>query len=124
MTPPDPRPQTAPPKSDDPARAGASGAEQPVAPPKPLLELRDPLPEVLDSVDGTAELAARFGAGTGPFAIDAERASGYRYSQRAYLVQMRREGAGTALIDPIPFGDVPNSTMAALNDAVAGSEWI
>ena len=40
-------------------------------------------------------------AGTGPVAIDAERASGYRYGQRAYLVQMRREGSGTWLIDPI-----------------------
>ena len=40
-------------------------------------------------------------AGTGPVAIDAERASGYRYSNRAYLVQLRREGAGTALVDPI-----------------------
>ena len=40
-------------------------------------------------------------AGTGPFAIDAERASGYRYSHRAYLIQLRRAGAGTALIDPI-----------------------
>ena len=47
----------------------------------------------------------------GPFAIDAERASGYRYSHRAYLVQLRRAGAGTALIDPIPFGDVPNTSM-------------
>ena len=27
--------------------------------------------------------------GRGPVAIDAERASGYRYSQRAYLVQLR-----------------------------------
>ena len=34
-------------------------------------------------------------------AIDAERASGYRYSNRAYLIQLRREGAGTWLVDPI-----------------------
>ena len=34
-------------------------------------------------------------------ALDAERASGYRYGQRAYLVQLRREGSGTWLIDPI-----------------------
>ena len=42
-------------------------------------------------------------AGTGPVAIDAERASGYRYSARAYLIQLRREGAGTCLVDPIAF---------------------
>ena len=39
--------------------------------------------------------------GTGPVAIDAERASGYRYSARAYLIQLRREGSGTFLVDPI-----------------------
>jgi ribonuclease D len=33
-------------------------------------------------------------------AVDTERASGYRYWQRAYLVQLRREGAGTVLVDP------------------------
>ena len=41
---------------------------------------------------------------TGPAAVDAERASGFRYGQRAFLVQFRREGAGTWLIDPEPFG--------------------
>lgn len=35
-----------------------------------------------------------------PVAVDAERASSYRYSSRAYLVQLRTEAAGTALIDP------------------------
>ena len=50
--------------------------------------------------------AKRFAAGTGPVAVDAERASGYRYTQRAYLVQLRREGAGTVLIDPLPFADL------------------
>ncbi len=44
-------------------------------------------------------MAAKFAAGSGPVAVDAERASGYRYGQRAYLVQLRRAGAGTALID-------------------------
>ena len=51
-----------------------------------------------------AEVAQKLTAGTGPVAIDAERASGFRYSQRAYLVQLRRSGAGTALVDPIPLG--------------------
>ena len=46
-------------------------------------------------------LCRRWPPGTGPVAIDAERASGYRYSARAYLIQLRREGSGTALVDPI-----------------------
>ena len=58
-------------------------------------------------------------AGTGPIAIDAERASGYRYSPRAYLIQLRREGSGTALVDPIAFDD-----LTALGDALGDAEWI
>ena len=37
-------------------------------------------------------------------AVDAERAHGFRYSQRAYLLQLRRKGSGTHLVDPIAFG--------------------
>ncbi len=90
----------------------------------PLLQLSDPLPAVVETVAGLAPVLEAFGAGTGPFAIDAERASGYRYSHRAYLVQLRRVGAGTALIDPIGFGDVPNDALAPLAAAVADTEWV
>jgi len=55
----------------------------------------------------------------GPVALDAERASGFRYSQRAYLLQIRRKGAGTALIDPIAV-----TRFDALSDALSGTEWI
>src|SRR5690606_33990096 len=61
----------------------------------------------------------RFAAGTGPVAVDAERASGYRYSQRAYLVQLRRDGAGTALIDPLPLSD-----LRPLAAVIADEEWV
>jgi ribonuclease D len=53
-------------------------------------------------------------------AVDAERASGFRYSQRAYLVQLRRAGAGTALVDPIPLGN----DLSALSPALTGPEWV
>jgi ribonuclease D len=92
----------------------------PVPPePAPLLELRDGLPPVVDTPEAYARVVEAFAAGTGPVAIDAERASGYRYSARAYLVQLRREGAGTALIDPIAFDD-----LSALHDALGDAEWI
>ena len=52
--------------------------------------------------------------------MDAERASGFRYSQRAYLVQLRRAGAGTALIDPIPL----RSDLSELAPALEGAEWV
>jgi ribonuclease D len=67
-----------------------------------------------------AAVAQKLAAGTGPVAVDAERASGFRYSQRAYLVQLRREGAGTALIDPIPLG----SDLHELAAALTGPEWV
>jgi ribonuclease D len=68
--------------------------------------------EYLAAVDAIA-------AGHGPIAIDAERASGFRYSQRAYLIQIFRRGAGTFLFDPPPIGD-----FSELNDAIADEEWI
>ena len=69
----------------------------------PLVAPREGTPAPIETPDALAEVIDRFAAGTGPVAIDAERASGYRYSQRAYLVQLRRAGAGTALLDPLPF---------------------
>ena len=92
---------------------------EPEAPPAPLLTLRDGLPEVVETDAKLVEACAALAAATGPVAIDAERASGYRYSNRAYLIQLRREGAGTWLVDPIPL-----TTLAPLQDALAGTEWI
>ncbi|GAB2875111.1 HRDC domain-containing protein [Nocardioides pacificus] len=95
------------------------GTAQTPPEPAPLLELRDGLTEVVDTAEGLARVCADFAAGTGPVAIDAERASGYRYSARAYLIQLRREGAGTALVDPIAFDD-----LAPLQEALGDTEWI
>ncbi len=83
------------------------------------LEPRDGVPEVITTREALAEYASRLAAGVGPLALDAERASGYRYSQRAYLVQLRRDGAGTALIDPINLPD-----LSVIQEATAGVEWI
>lgn len=51
--------------------------------------------------------------------MDTERASGYRYWQRAYLVQIRRAGAGTVLIDPIDLDD-----LSALAEVLNPQEWV
>ena len=80
---------------------------------------RDGVPEPLTDPARLAGLAADLAAARGPVALDAERASGYRYSQRAYLVQLRRTGVGTALIDPIALPD-----LSAVGQALAGTEWI
>ena len=87
--------------------------------PVPLLDPREGIPPVTASPEALADIVAAFATGTGPVAVDAERASGYRYGQRAYLVQLRRAGAGTALIDPVGCPDL-SSLGAALN----GTEWV
>jgi ribonuclease D len=80
---------------------------------------REGTPEPLRTARELAAAASALAAGSGPVAIDAERASGYRYSQRAYLVQLRREGAGTFLIDPIELPD-----LSSIDAVLADAEWI
>lgn len=70
----------------------------------PLLQPALGTPPVIDTHEQFATAIAELSAGTGPFAVDAERASGFRYSARAYLIQIKRTGGGLHLIDPIPFG--------------------
>ena len=85
----------------------------------PLLTPRDGVPDVIADENSLAEAIAAFANGTGPVAVDAERASGYRYTQRAYLIQLRRAGAGTAMIDPIA---CPH--LGGLSAVLAGQEWV
>ncbi|WP_243722976.1 ribonuclease D [Actinomadura sp. 7K507] len=84
-----------------------------------MLEPREGVPAVVTDADELERVIAAFAAGSGPVAVDAERASGYRYGQRAYLVQMRRAGAGTALIDPVSCPD-----LSALGAALADTEMV
>lgn len=84
-----------------------------------VVEPSDGIPQVLTNPDQISAYADALASGTGPVAIDAERASGFRYSQRAYLIQLRRHGSGTAIIDPIAVPDLRD-----VADALAGTEWI
>lgn len=70
----------------------------------PLLQPADGTPQVIDTETAFKESLATLSQGSGPFAVDAERASGFRYSARAYLIQIKRKDGGLHLIDPIPFG--------------------
>ena len=108
----------APPPVTD-GHEGHEGHDAP-SPDLPLLrEPRDGVPPPVTDDAGLARAAERLAAGTGPVAVDAERASGFRYSQRAYLVQLRREGAGTVLVDPLGLSDV-----RPLARALEGVEWV
>lgn len=95
---------------------GVVAEESPVI---PLLEPAGGVPPVVETQAALAATVAAFAGGTGPVAVDAERASGYRYGQHTYLVQLRRAGAGTALIDPIALPD-----LSTLSDALRGTEWV
>ncbi|MDO5635102.1 MAG: HRDC domain-containing protein [Micrococcus sp.] len=77
------------------------------------------VPFVTDTLGGLEACARALAAGTGPVAVDAERASGIRYGQRAFLVQLKREGSGLWLLDPEALGD-----LRALTPALEGVEWI
>jgi ribonuclease D len=99
--------------------AAAAAAPDPEPEPLPLLELSEPVPDPVTDAAGLAECVAALAAGSGPLAVDAERASGYRYGQRCYLVQLRREGAGTFLVDPLGCPD-----LTSLDAALADAEWI
>ncbi|RZU32289.1 ribonuclease D [Blastococcus saxobsidens] len=85
----------------------------------PLLAPRDGLPPVIENSTQLVEYAEALRAGTGPVAVDAERASGYRYGQKAYLVQLRRTGSGTGLVDPVPLPD-----LSAIQGAIGDAEWV
>jgi ribonuclease D len=87
--------------------------------PTPLLAPRDGLPPVVENSTQLVAYAEALRAGSGPVAVDAERASGYRYGQRAYLVQLRRNGSGTGLVDPVPLPD-----LSVLQEAIADEEWV
>jgi len=84
-----------------------------------LTEPRDGVPNVIETEAELQRAAALLASGTGPLAIDAERASGFRYGQRAYLIQVRREGSGTHLIDPIAVED-----LTPLNSSFTDTEWV
>jgi ribonuclease D len=94
----------------------------------PLLEPKEGTPPVITTPDELSRAIDSLGAGRGAFAIDAERASGYKYSARAYLIQIKREGGGLHLIDPIPFHmKVPfeiHPLFHELNDLIRSDEVI
>ncbi|MGO4445801.1 HRDC domain-containing protein [Mycobacterium sp. 2YAF39] len=90
----------------------------------PLLAPRDGVPELAVSAREIADAAELLASGDGPFAVDAERASGFRYSNRAYLLQIRRAGAGTVLIDPVNHGEDPLTTLAPVAKVLATDEWV
>ncbi len=94
--------------------------EEPGTEQSPVLRevTHDPVP-VIVSRDDYLDAVVAIESGHGPIAVDAERASGFRYSQRAYLIQIYRRGAGTFLFDPPSIGD-----FGELQQAIGPIEWV
>ncbi|GAB3126442.1 ribonuclease D [Tsukamurella serpentis] len=97
----------------------SKAAPEPV-PGIPLTEPYDGVPEPLTTVAEFAACAESLRRGRGPVALDTERASGFTYSSRAYLIQIKRTGSGLFLLDPIhePEG------LAPVIEALRGTEWV
>ena len=79
-------------------------------------------PEVITTDEALARCIEELRRGSGPIAVDAERASGFRYSSRAYLIQLFRRDGGLHLIDPIPLLESP--LIPALNEVIGGCETV
>ena len=74
---------------------------------------------VIETPEDFADSVRRLAEGSGPIAVDAERASGFRYSQRAYLIQLYRRGSGTFLFDPPQIPD-----FSELQRIIHAEEWV
>ncbi len=125
----EPDPAAATRTAPDDGRDDAAGPD--AAPEVPLLtEPADGIPAVVATPEALARTVEALAGGTGPVAVDAERAHGFRYSQRAYLLQLRRKGSGTHLVDPVAFGhtDEAGTFVAAdlseLRTAIEDAEWV
>lgn len=74
---------------------------------------------VIDTKVHYREALQRLTAGFGPISADAERASGFRYGQRPFLIQLHRQGTGTLLLDPPALGD-----LSEISSIVGDELWL
>jgi ribonuclease D len=103
-------------------------SESPVAPETPELPLlQNPRANVqfITNQSELADVVAALSSSKGSIAIDAERASGFKYSQRAYLVQLRAAETEIFLIDPVASPEMISSKeFADLAALMKDREWI
>ena len=106
-----------------PEEEDVSPAEVVAPAPTPLLHPAAGVPEIIETEAAFDAALAALAQGSGPFAFDAERASGFKYSARAYLIQIKRTHGGLHLIDPIAFGP-GHRCFVELNNLIANEEVI
>lgn len=76
---------------------------------------------LVDTPAGYRAAADKLAAGRGPFGIDTERASSFRYDDRAFLVQVHRRDSGTFLIAPEGHRD---AVREIISPVLSGANWI
>lgn len=92
----------------------------------PLLE-RPRVKEIVfvDTCEKLARAVETLRRCSGPFGLDAERASGFKYSQRAYLIQIHRKNSPIYLIDPIAITQEGGlESFEELAAVLSEDEWI
>lgn len=97
----------------------AGTTDEPQREVEPLTEPSGGVPPIIDTPEALAEAVAEIGSREGVVAVDAERASGFRYGQRAFLVQLRRSDGAVHLIDPVALPD-----LSSLAEVVNPLEWV
>jgi ribonuclease D len=98
---------------------------QPQAPELPLLNSPRAKVHYISSPNQMEEALHDLAASSGPVAIDAERASGFKYSQRAYLVQLRASNTDIFLIDPVQVPEtIQDRSFQELTAVLKDRQWI
>lgn len=79
---------------------------------------------LIETYDALLKVVELFAALEGPIAVDAERASGFKYGNQAYLVQLYRRGAPIAMIDPQAVLADNADSFKAVSDLLDSAEWV
>jgi len=99
--------------------------EAPELPELPLLQHPRAATRLVADESALQEAVAVLKTSSGALAIDAERASGFKYSQRAYLIQLRAEKSEIFLIDPVANPEMATSkTFQEFSEVLKDREWI
>ena len=107
------------------APASPSATEEPAVVLPLLAKPNNPEVFLVEDSEALADCVATLRANNGPFALDAERASGFRYGSRAYLVQVARGNSPIYLIDPIGVSAAGDpAEFAELAEVLATDVWI
>ena len=94
-----------------------------IAEPESILLDKPRLPVTLvEDNAGLESLLAELTKTGSPVALDAERASGFRYGQRAYLLQIAIEKSRIYLVDPV--ADYDQELWRSFLETLSGVPWI